>query len=75
MQRSEALQDLLDGMLKSIGGVSHEESKTMGICVFCKAEIKMGDFRDDLSIKEFNISRMCQSCQDKVFSPMEDEEY
>ncbi len=34
------------------------------------------DFRDQLSIKKFRISRMCQSCQDKAFAPpLEDEEF
>lgn len=26
------------------------------------------DFRDELSIKEFGVSRMCQACQDAIFS-------
>lgn len=26
-------------------------------------------FRDDLSAKEYRISGMCQTCQDKVFGP------
>ena len=25
------------------------------------------DFRDDLSMREYSISRMCQVCQDMVF--------
>lgn len=36
-------------------------------CRFCGGEIKSGEFRDDLSAREFNISGMCQSCQDKTF--------
>ena len=28
---------------------------------------KIGDFRDELSKKEFSISGMCQKCQDSVF--------
>jgi len=31
----------------------------------CKQPI--GDFKDFKSIKEYRISGMCQSCQDKVF--------
>ena len=25
------------------------------------------DFRDELSMREYKISRMCQDCQDKIF--------
>lgn len=37
-----------------------------GICPTCGKEV--GEFRDALSRKEYEISGMCQSCQDKVFS-------
>jgi len=37
----------------------------MGLCTFCA--ITLDDFRDDLSAKEYSISGMCQSCQDKTF--------
>ena len=30
-------------------------------------DLKPEDFRDDLSRKEFAISRMCQTCQDDTF--------
>jgi hypothetical protein len=35
------------------------------ICPTCKKNIVT--FRDKLSEKEYNISGMCQNCQDKVF--------
>jgi hypothetical protein len=37
----------------------------MGLCTFCA--ITLDDFRDDLSAKEYSISGMCQTCQDKTF--------
>lgn len=36
-----------------------------GVCTFCA--ITLDDFRDELSAKEYSISGMCQSCQDKTF--------
>jgi len=36
-----------------------------GICPFCNN--KVGDFNDELSKKEYNISGLCQTCQNKVF--------
>jgi len=34
-------------------------------CVLCTGHV--AEFRDALSEKEFEISGMCQSCQDKLF--------
>ena len=34
-------------------------------CPTCEQEI--GEFRDELSLREFRISGMCQSCQDGFF--------
>ena len=37
-------------------------------CVFCEAvDLKPGDFRDEMSRREFGLSRTCQGCQDRVF--------
>jgi len=30
---------------------------------------KVEEFRDDVSEKEYGISGLCQSCQDKIFNP------
>lgn len=38
----------------------------MGNCPICKGPAK--NFRDALSLKEYNISGMCQKCQDEVFA-------
>lgn len=38
-------------------------------CAFCSGVVNgREDFRDDLSCKEFQISGLCQSCQDETFS-------
>ena len=44
------------------------------LCVTCPKPILDMDFRDEISIKEYGISGMCQSCQDSVFGEPEDEE-
>jgi len=36
-------------------------------CPLCHKEIKMSDFRNCLSIDEYNNSGLCQECQDKMF--------
>ena len=41
--------------------------KEEGKCPFCKQPVDINEFRDELSIKEYNISGMCQKCQDEFF--------
>lgn len=36
-------------------------------CAWCSSAVDMKDFKDALSLKEFNISKMCQKCQDSFF--------
>lgn len=36
-------------------------------CPLCSEDIDITSFKDKLSLKEFNISGMCQKCQDKTF--------
>ena len=38
-----------------------------GNCPICNIEIKPDDFKDELSKMEFQISKLCQLCQDKIF--------
>ena len=39
-----------------------------GKCPFCGETINMDNFKDDLSRREFEISGMCQKCQDDFFT-------
>ena len=43
-------------------------------CVTCPNDILDMDFRDEISIKEYGISGMCQECQDSVFGEPEEDE-
>ena len=36
-------------------------------CPFCATDMTNPAFRDDLSKREFEISGMCQECQDATF--------
>lgn len=38
-----------------------------GICPTCQKPVKETEFKDLLSKREFQISGMCQACQDSVF--------
>lgn len=41
--------------------------KEEGKCPICTKAI--GEFRDELSRREYRISGMCQDCQDEIFKP------
>jgi hypothetical protein len=41
--------------------------KQMGVCPFCGKAVNAGSFRNVISLQEFGISGLCQSCQDEVF--------
>lgn len=38
-----------------------------GLCAWCAVPVRVADFRDWLSRKEYTISKLCQKCQDNVF--------
>ena len=43
-------------------------------CVSCGKSIHLASsitkaFRDDISLREYSISGLCQQCQDRVFEP------
>ena len=39
-----------------------------GECITCDSKITNEGFSDEISIKEYGISGMCQECQDSVFN-------
>ena len=38
-----------------------------GDCPLCKRKVDKDEFRDAISRREFEISGLCQSCQDDIF--------
>jgi len=67
MERTKELQSFLDGFAKKAFGRSQTEAKEKKICVYCGKKIMIGDFKDNLFIKEYEISGLCQKCQDDTF--------
>lgn len=57
--KAKSVKDLLE----TFSGVSRDEA----VCSTCQGAVSMDSFRNELSRKEFRISRMCQPCQDSVF--------
>lgn len=60
--KSPGIESFLDNLL----GVSRRGEILADKCVGCRESA--GEFRDDLSRREYSISGLCQSCQDKIFN-------
>jgi len=54
-------------MLKNVGFEKEVENVKKGKCPFCGKKVSSADLDDDLSRREFEISGMCQECQDRMF--------
>ncbi len=54
-------------IMKQAGFGEHVKQVEAGKCPTCGKPIDATTFKDDLSLKEFRISRMCQACQDDFF--------
>ena len=54
-------------MMRNAGFGEEIKNVEMGLCAICKDPVKVEDLRDALSVKEYNISGMCQCCQDSIF--------
>ena len=59
------MRKLKDNIAKAFHGMTMTEVLEKGICVDCRKSIA-GTFKDDLSVKEYHISGLCQVCQDSV---------
>ena len=54
-------------IMKQSGFSKEVEKVNNKICPFCNKSINNKDFRNHISMKEYIISGLCQSCQDKTF--------
>jgi hypothetical protein len=66
-QPSEKAEDL-DILITSMFGIDRRESIKAKTCPCCNGGVEQDSFRDEISLKEFHISGLCQDCQDSVFS-------
>lgn len=57
----------IDNLLTAIAGTSRVASVAAGTCTTCPRTGVHNSFRDSLSVREYRISGMCQTCQDSVF--------
>ena len=59
----------IDRLLTIMTGVERTEAIRGAACVICKGFVDDDGFRNALSEREFEISGMCQGCQDDISGP------
>lgn len=55
----------IENLLTAMTGISRQDAAKQKICPLCRKPAV--EFRDALSVRENEISGMCQECQDSVF--------
>jgi hypothetical protein len=73
MAKTEELEKHLDEVSNKEFGRKRRECIDKSICVVCGESAN--EFDDQLSAKEFNITGLCQSCQNKEFEDEDEEEF
>jgi hypothetical protein len=54
-------------IMREAGFNKEVERAELGLCPFCGMPVKIEDFRDEISRREYKISNLCQICQDDFF--------
>tara|TARA_R110000824_G_scaffold107055_8_gene253029 strand:+ start:3893 stop:4099 length:207 start_codon:yes stop_codon:yes gene_type:complete len=63
------MENHLEDMAQILFGRGRKVAMENQLCVMCGSDANhFTDFTDELSRKEYGISGMCQSCQDKAFA-------
>lgn len=70
--KSPEMEKTLDDLSGKVFGRKRTETIEGNKCVTCGGDASK--FDDELSVKEYSISGMCQKCQDEVFKEPEEEE-
>lgn len=54
-------------LMKQAGFGKQVKAVEQGKCPICQKDINTKEFKNAISLKEYKISGMCQSCQDSIF--------
>tara|TARA_R110000787_G_scaffold131401_1_gene243372 strand:+ start:229 stop:429 length:201 start_codon:yes stop_codon:yes gene_type:complete len=63
--KTKEMENFLSGFTNQMFGTNYTECKDNNQCVICGGVADK--FTDELSRKEFQISAMCQTCQDNQY--------
>jgi hypothetical protein len=68
--KSNNMENFLEELGQNVFGRSRTLAAANNACVSCGKPAT--DFRDELSRREYNISMLCQACQDEAFAEPEE---
>ncbi len=54
-------------VIRTLGMGKSIDTLELGKCPFCGERVKMKEFRDEVSVREFKLNGLCQGCQDEMF--------
>jgi len=54
-------------IMRTMGFGDQVDLVEKGKCPFCKKQVETGKFKDELTLKEYRISGMCEKCQNDFF--------
>ena len=57
----------LDEIIIALTGIDRKQTIADKRCAFCATKVTLDSFKDELSLKEYQISGICQDCQVRVF--------
>lgn len=63
--------NFIDELAMMAFGRTKTDAKSEGVCIKCGEPV--GEFRDELSRREYRITQLCQKCQDEIYEWLEDE--
>jgi len=58
----------LEEAITAMFGINRKEAIVNQVCPLCGSSVELDSFKNELSLKEFHISGMCQDCQDRMFA-------
>ena len=70
--KAPLIRKMLDELSTATMKRSASESIKKDICVQCAKPVKVEDFRDAISLREYAITGLCQTCQDIIYDGMEE---
>ncbi len=54
-------------IMRTMGFGDQVDLVEKGKCPFCKKQVDPGKFKNELTLKEYSISGMCEECQNEFF--------
>lgn len=63
---------MIEDVLNSVNEMF--QLRAIGLCPFCATAVDPSQFTDELSVREYHISGLCQICQDEFFDEELDDE-